>query len=309
MVEIADVFRVVGTGNGLRWARGFMPSTVGWLDGPEMSGVGLRELAWELEEDGLPTLLSGGRSARPVAGPRTNNQARSPGLPLLARGPSGVHRRYAAIKTVFGNGHSRSGACCAQPDGRDRVGRRQLLRRRPGVLTQVRGRPGGPGAGSFIPYKVPDEVGGMRRSACAAAEPTSTDWRAVTRRNDPRVTRGGRGLPPMVRGTKSAAANQCPARGHVPGGPGGLRRKPALYGGSRRQGRLVVSPPNRFVAVNGPIGTGRGTSRFRPTAYVGKTGVMSECTSVEDRAAAVWHGSEPNNPGRGPGRSRTRRGG
>ena len=118
----------------------FQADTVAVLACPEMSGVRLRDLAWELEKTGTdlcvaPALLD-------VAGPRTTIRPVA-GLPLLHMdhpeftGAVGSSRRHSTALL-------RSGAAAAQPAVRDRGLDHPLLRRRPGVLPPGQGGPGRP---------------------------------------------------------------------------------------------------------------------------------------------------------------------
>jgi FlaA1/EpsC-like NDP-sugar epimerase len=142
--------------------RNMNAGTVAVLSCPEMDGIKLRTLAWELEKTGTdlcvaPALLD-------VAGPRTT--VRPTGTDLAARGPPAAERAQAGgqgpVRPVGGRVRAHGAVAIADHDR----ARRQAVRRRPGA---VHPDAGGQGRAVLQDLQVPDD-GGKRRGAAPRRE-------------------------------------------------------------------------------------------------------------------------------------------
>jgi exopolysaccharide biosynthesis polyprenyl glycosylphosphotransferase len=235
LAEIGGVPAVVGLHRVAEVVQTFQADTVAVLACPEMSGVRLRELAWELERTGTdlcvaPALLD-------VAGPRTTIRPVA-GLPLLHMDHpefTGVRR---LIKAAFDRACAASGLLLLGPlfavvyvvirwsDGG------------PAFFRQVRV---GQDGRSFILFKfrtmVPDAE--SKREQLAALN--ETDAVLFKIRNDPRVTRVGARLRRWSIDELPQLINVLLGDMSLVGPRPALPREAALYGDYVRR-RLVVKP-------------------------------------------------------------------
>ena len=185
LAEIAGVPAVVGLGSVAEAVRRFETDTVAVLACPEMSGIRLRELAWELEKTGTdlcvaPALLD-------VAGPAHHDQAGCRAAAAAPR-PSGVHRRAAGDQVGL-RPHGRPGG--AGP-GLARVRFTGLAIRLadggPALFRQTRvGQDGRP----FTVYKFRTMVVDAEERKPQLAQVNETDGVLFKVRDDPRITRLG----------------------------------------------------------------------------------------------------------------------
>ncbi len=183
--EIAGVPAIVGLGSVPKAVQAFQADTVAVLACPEMSGVRLRELAWELEK--TDTDLCVAPALLDVAGPRTTIRPVA-GLPLLHMD----HPEFTGARRLIKAAFDRTSAAAA------------LLLLSPLfaiVAVIIRCSDGGPAlfrqervgqnGRSFILYKFRTMVPDAEAQKAQLASLNENDAVLFKIRNDPRVTRVG----------------------------------------------------------------------------------------------------------------------
>jgi exopolysaccharide biosynthesis polyprenyl glycosylphosphotransferase len=235
LAEIAGVPAVVGLDHVAEVVKTFQADTVAVLACPEMSGVRLRELAWELEQ--TDTELCVAPALLDVAGPRTTIRPVA-GLALLHMDHPEFTGTRRLIKAAFDRACAASALLLLSPlfavvcviihwsDGG------------PAFFRQVRvGRDGR----SFILFKfrtmVPDAE--AKREQLAALN--ETDGLLFKIRNDPRVTRVGARLRRWSVDELPQLINVLLGDMSLVGPRPALPREAALYGDHVRR-RLMVKP-------------------------------------------------------------------
>ena len=285
MVEIADVPAVVGLDNVAKVVQRFQADTVAVLACPEMSGVRLRELAWELEK--TDTDLCVAPALLDVAGPRTTIRPVA-GLPLLHVDHPGFTGARWLIKTVFDRAFAVSALLLLSPlfaivsvvvrcsDGG------------PAFFRQVRvGREGR----SFILYKFRTMVADAEERMVQLAEHNEHDGVLFKMRNDPRVTRVGRWLRRWSVDELPQLINVLRGDMSLVGPRPALPKEAALYGDHVRR-RLVVKPGlTGLWQVNGRSNLSWDESVRLDLRYVENWSFMLDLHILWKTGAAVWHGS------------------
>jgi exopolysaccharide biosynthesis polyprenyl glycosylphosphotransferase len=185
--EIAGVPTVAGPDSVAEAVRQFDADTVAVLACPEMSGMRLRELAWELEKTGTdlcvaPALLD-------VAGPRTTIRPVA-GLPLLHLDHPEFTGARRVIKSVFDRAVALAALVLASPVFALLAVAIRIADGGPALFRQTRvGRDGK----VFTVYKFRTMVLDAEQRKAQLAEVNETDGVLFKIRNDPRITRlGGR---------------------------------------------------------------------------------------------------------------------
>jgi exopolysaccharide biosynthesis polyprenyl glycosylphosphotransferase len=185
--EIAGVPSVAGPDSVAEAVRQFDVDTVAVLACPEMSGMRLRELAWELEKTGTdlcvaPALLD-------VAGPRTTIRPVA-GLPLLHLDHPEFTGARRVIKSVFDRAVALAGLVLFSPVFAFLAVAIRIADGGPALFRQTRvGRDGK----VFTVYKFRTMVPDAEERKAQLAEVNETDGVLFKIRDDPRITRlGGR---------------------------------------------------------------------------------------------------------------------
>lgn len=186
--EIDDIPVVAGLGSVVDTVERFGADIVAVLACPEMSGIGLRDLAWDLEKSGTdlcvaPALLD-------VAGPRTTIRAVA-GLPLLHMDhPEFTGGRWV-MKEAFDRIAAAAALVLAAPLLAAAAAAIRLSDGGPVLFRQTRvGRDGK----AFTVYKFRTMVPDAERRRAQLAELNEHDGALFKIRDDPRITRLGRWL-------------------------------------------------------------------------------------------------------------------
>ena len=219
----------------------YKADTVAVLACPEMSGVRLRELAWELEKTGTdlcvaPALLD-------VAGPRTTIRPVA-GLPLLHMDHPEFTGTKQVIKDAFDKLVGLSALALTAPVFLFVTLIIRLDDGGPAFFRQTRvGRDGR----GFTVYKFRTMVMDAEKLKAELAASNDHDGVLFKMRKDPRITKVGSLAAPLVPG-RAAAAAQRGARGHVAGRPAA---RAAGRGGQVR--RLRPAPPGGQARADRPV--------------------------------------------------------
>ena len=268
--------------------KAFDADTVAVTTCPEMDGVRLRSLAWELEKTGTDLCVS--PALLDVAGPRTTIRPTA-GLtllhvdhPQLVRLPARAQGAVRPVRGRRGAGHARAG------DGASLAAAIWLHDRGPALFTQIRV---GKNGHSFRMYKFRTMVvDAEQREEQRAAGHQRLRRRPVQAPRGPAGHRGGR-APAALVGRRAAAAVQRLPRPHVAGGPapGASRR-----GGEVRRARPPQAGgqagPDRPVAGQRAIRICPGRNRCGSTCGTWRTGrSRSTCRSCGRRSAVLLRGS------------------
>ena len=193
--------------------------TVAVLACPEMNGVELRKLAWELEKTDTDLCLA--PALLDVAGPRTSIRSAA-GLPLLYMDHPDLTGIRQAVKSLFDRLAAFSALFLLTPLFLAIAVAIKLGDGGPVLFRQIRvGRNGRP----FHVYKFRTMVPERRAAEGAAGRAQRGQWRAL---QDQRRSAGhqGRHLAAPVLARRAASADQCAGRPDVPG-----RTAPGAAGG------------------------------------------------------------------------------
>ena len=183
--EIAGVPAVVGLGSVTEVVQRFHADTVAVLACPEMSGVRLRELAWELEK--TDTDLCVAPALLDVAGPRTTIRPVA-GLPLLHVDHPEFTGARRVIKTAFDRAFAMTALILTAPLLAFAALAIKLADGGPVLFRQTRV---GKGGKTFTVYKFRTMVPDAEERKALIAEHNETDGVLFKMRDDPRITRVG----------------------------------------------------------------------------------------------------------------------
>jgi exopolysaccharide biosynthesis polyprenyl glycosylphosphotransferase len=235
LTEIAGIPAVVGLGDVAEMVKRFEADTVAVLACPEMSGVRLRELAWELEK--TDTDLCVAPALLDIAGPRTTIRPIA-GLPLLHMD----HPEFTGARRVVKTAFDRLFAATA------------LLLMSPlfAVLCVIiRSSDGGPAffrqvrvgldGRAFTLYKFRTMVADADAQKCRLVALNETDAVLFKIRNDPRITRVGARLRRWSLDELPQLINVLRGDMSLVGPRPALPEEAALYRAHVRR-RLVVRP-------------------------------------------------------------------
>ena len=232
---------------------------------PEMNGVRLRELAWELEKTGTdlcvaPALID-------VAGPRTTIRPVA-GLPLAAPGPPGTGRRQAGRQERVRPGRRRGGAARAWP--RCSLAIAIAIWLADGGPVFFRQTRVGKDGADLHALQVPHD-GGRRGAVEAAARRAErgADGVLFKMRRDPRITRPGSWLRRWSLDELPQLFNVLLGDMSLVGPRPALPEEAARYGDHMRR-RLAVTPGLTGLWQVSGRSTCRGTTRSGSTSLRGE---------------------------------------
>jgi exopolysaccharide biosynthesis polyprenyl glycosylphosphotransferase len=283
--EIDSIPVIGGLDNVADTVERYDADTVAVLSCPEMSGVMLRDLAWELEKTGTdlcvaPALLD-------VAGPRTTIRPVA-GLPLLHMD----HPEFTGIWRVTKAAFDRSAAGLAllflSPLFLVIVATIRLGDRGPGLFRQVRvGRDGR----AFSVYKFRTMVVDAEERKSHLSALNESDGVLFKMRRDPRVTPVGAWLRRWSLDELPQLINVLAGDMSMVGPRPALPQEAALYGDHVRR-RLAVKPGiTGLWQVNGRSDLTWDESVRLDLRYVENWSVMLDLQILWKTMAAVLHGS------------------
>ncbi len=186
--EIAGVPAVVGLGSVAEVVQRFQADTVAVLACPEMSGVRLRDLAWELEK--TDTDLCVAPALLDVAGPRTTIRAVA-GLTLLHVDHPEFTGARRVIKAAFDRTVALAALILTAPVFAFVVLAIRVADGGPALFRQTRA---GKDGKAFTVYKFRTMVLDAEERKAQLAERNENDGLNFKIRNDPRITKVGRRL-------------------------------------------------------------------------------------------------------------------
>jgi exopolysaccharide biosynthesis polyprenyl glycosylphosphotransferase len=283
--EIAGVPAVVGLGSVAEVVRRFQADTVAVLACPEMSGVRLRELAWELEK--TDTDLCVAPALLDVAGPRTTIRPVA-GLPLLHMDHPEFTGARRLIKTAFDRALAASALLLLSP--------LFVI-----VCVIIRCSSGGPAffrqarvgldGRSFILYKFRTMVPDAEERKAQLAERNEHDGVLFKIRNDPRITPVGAWLRHRSVDELPQLINVLLGDMSLVGPRPALPEEAALYGDHVRR-RLVVKPGiTGLWQVNGRSNLSWDESVRLDLRYVENWSFMLDLQILWKTGSAVLRGS------------------
>jgi exopolysaccharide biosynthesis polyprenyl glycosylphosphotransferase len=283
--EIAGVPAVAGLGDVPEVVRRFQADTVAVLACPEMSGVRLRELAWELEKTATdlcvaPALLD-------VAGPRTTIRPVA-GLPLLHLDHPEFTGGRRLIKTVFDRALAVPALLLLSPLFAIMAVIIRCSDGGPAFFRQVRV---GRGGRSFTLYKFRTMVPDAEAQREQLAKLNETDAVLFKIRNDPRVTRVGAWLRRWSLDELPQLINVLLGDMSLVGPRPALPKEAALYGDHVRR-RLMVKPGiTGLWQVNGRADLSWDESVRLDLRYVENWSLVLDLQILWKTVAAVLRGS------------------
>jgi exopolysaccharide biosynthesis polyprenyl glycosylphosphotransferase len=283
--EIAGVPAVVGLGSVAEVVRRFHADTVAVLACPEMSGVRLRELAWELEK--TDTDLCVAPALLDVAGPRTTIRPVA-GLPLLHMDHPEFTGARRLIKTAFDRALAASALLLLSP--------LFVI-----VCVIIRCSGGGPAffrqarvgldGRSFILYKFRTMVPDAEERKAQLAKRNEHDGVLFKIRNDPRITPVGAWLRHRSVDELPQLINVLLGDMSLVGPRPALPEETALYGDHVRR-RLVVKPGiTGLWQVNGRSDLSWDESVRLDLRYVENWSFMLDLQILWKTGSAVLRGS------------------
>ena len=285
LAEVAGVPAVAGLDNVAEAVQRFQADTVAVLACPEMAGLRLRELAWELEK--TDTDLCVAPALLDVAGPRTTIRPVA-GLPLLHVDHPEFTGGRRLIKTVFDRALAVSALLLLGPLFAIMAVIIRCADGGPAFFRQVRV---GQGGRSFTLYKfrtmVPDAEAQRERLAVL----NETDAVLFKIRNDPRVTRVGAWLRRWSLDELPQLINVLLGDMSLVGPRPALPREAALYGDHVRR-RLMVQPGiTGLWQVNGRADLSWDESVRLDLRYVENWSLVLDLQILWKTTAAVLRGS------------------
>jgi exopolysaccharide biosynthesis polyprenyl glycosylphosphotransferase len=283
--EIAGVPAIAGLGNVPKVVKQFQADTVAVLACPEMSGVRLRELAWELEK--TDTDLCVAPALLDVAGPRTTIRPVA-GLPLLHMDHPEFTGARRLIKTVFDRAIAVPALLLLCPLFAVMAVIIRCSDGGPAFFRQVRV---GQGGRSFTLYKFRTMVADAEAQREQLAALNETDAVLFKIRRDPRVTRVGAWLRRWSLDELPQLINVLLGDMSLVGPRPALPKEAALYGDHVRR-RLMVKPGlTGLWQVNGRADLSWDESVRLDLSYVENWSLVLDLQILWKTTAAVLRGS------------------